>query len=270
MERKIRLLIEYDGTAYAGWQLQPCEKPTIQQKMEEAIEQITRQKSRVYCAGRTDAGVHAKGQVAHFYTSSSIPAEKFTHALNSALPTDITVLNSSEAEADFDSRKDARGKIYRYSILNRPIRSSLLKNRVWHIKYDLDLDKMRQAARLLEGEHDCKCFQASGCAAVTTIRCIYMIEINRNGELITIDVFATAFLKQMVRNIVGTLVEVGMGRMSPEYMVKLIESRDRSMAGPTAPACGLTMEKIFYRDCLPSEELLAKVPEKHKNYILKK
>jgi len=271
MERKIRLLIEYDGTAYAGWQIQPGDKPTIQLKIETAIELVTQSQSRIYCAGRTDAGVHAKGQVAHFYTESKIAAQRFAHAINSKLPPDITVLQSTEVEQKFDSRRDARGKIYRYTILNREMRPSLLRNRVWHLRYQLDLEAMKKAAALMEGEHDFKCFQASGCAAKTTVRCIYMIDIRKHeNDLITIDVFATAFLKQMVRNIVGTLVEVGMGRMSVEHIAEVIESRDRSNAGPTAPACGLVMRKIFYSDDLPPKKLMDKVPKDHQQYILKK
>ncbi len=265
MSRRIRVVIEYDGTAYSGWQVQANGEQTIQDQIERAIEAVTGERLRVFAAGRTDAGVHARGQVAHFDTDCTIPSEKMAAAINSRLPDDITILSSVEAAADFDARRAARGKIYQYSILNRPMPSPLLRHRSWHIKNPLDIEAMQQAAEFLIGEHDFASFQASGCAAKHTMRHIYLLDIRRiHDERILVEIFATAYLKQMVRNIVGTLVQVGLGQMPAEHMRMVLSACDRNAAGPTAPAQGLQMVKVFYRDDPPPAQLLRLIPESHR------
>lgn len=263
-DRKIRLCIEYDGSAYAGLQIQAGNLPTIQGRIEQAIEVITGHMSRLHAAGRTDAGVHALALVAHFSTRSSIPAEKFAHALNANLPGDIVIIESREVDEEFDSRRQARGKIYRYTILNRQMRSALMRERAWHIRAPLDVAAMQHAARHLLGEHDFSSFKASGCASRHPVRRLYMFEVKKEGDLVTFEVFGTAFLKQMVRNMVGTLVEVGLGRMDADGMPAVLEARDRTCAGQTAPAQGLILLKVFYQDDPPPSELQVLMPEDHR------
>lgn len=263
MPRKIRLVLEYDGTNYAGWQIQARGEATIQAEIERAVEKVTGKSSRVHCAGRTDAGVHAGGQVAHFTTESAITAARLAAALNQNLPGDIAVLKSEEVPMSFDARRDARGKVYRYCILNRPIRSPTLRRRVWHIREPLDLKSIQEAADRLTGEHDFSSFQGTGCAAGHPVRYVYLLEVKKpEPEMVAIDVFATAFLKHMVRNIVGTLVHVGLGKLGPEEMTQVLEAKDRRAAGPTAPARGLELVRVFYPFDPPPPELLRLVPER--------
>ncbi len=265
MTRKIRLKIEYDGTAYAGWQIQKQGESTIQQKLQRALQIVTKVPGHIQCAGRTDSGVHAAGQVAHFTTDSSIQDFQFREALNANLPPDITILESREVAPEFDARRHARGKIYRYRILNRRARSSLLRHYTWHIKNKLDLQAMQKAAGYLQGEHDFSSFRASGCNAKHPVRYLYLLDIHANEkDQITIDVFGSAFLKQMVRNIVGTLTQIGLGRLTPSDMKGILDARDRSVAGQTAPACGLTLIKVFYPDDPPPPDLLKLIPESHR------
>ncbi len=265
MPRKIRLRIEYDGSAFVGWQIQRSDQSTIQAALEWAVFQITKERVRVYGAGRTDAGVHALGQVAHFTTESGIPTERFRKALNSNLPRDISVLSSVDATESFDSRRDARGKIYRYRILNRPQRSALERLRSWHIRKPLDLAAMRIAAEHLEGEHDFSSFRASGCAAKSPVRRIHRLKVSENiADIVEVEIFATAYLKQMVRNIVGTLVKVGLGAVSPDALPGILAARNRQAAFQTAPARGLYLMKIFYPDDPPPPDLLRLIPPEYR------
>ena len=268
MPRKLRLLLEYDGTAYEGWQLQARSDRTIQFELERAIETVTGTHSRIQVAGRTDSGVHALGQVAHFVTDSRHELERFTPALNWHLPKDISVVETREVPMEFDARFDARGKIYRYTILNRAVRSGILRDRAWQLRKRLDIEAMQAAANHLLGEHDFSSFRSHGCSSRHPVRHIYKLDVTRHQEsygpeIVDIEIFATAYLKQMVRNISGTLALVGRGLLNPDDMLRILEARDRKAAGPAAPACGLKLVKIFYEDDPPPPELMDLIPDHH-------
>jgi tRNA pseudouridine38-40 synthase len=244
--RTIRLSIEYDGTNYQGWQVQP-KGPTIQGILEEKIGLLTGQPVQLFGSGRTDSGVHALGQVAHFKTESRMDIGTIQRALNSLLPHDIVIQKAEEMEGDFHARKHSRSKIYEYRILNRNLRSAFHREYVWHIPQKLDLTEMKEATRSLIGEHDFAAFRTVGSPTRTTVRRVIRAEWKRgqNG-LLRFEIEANGFLKQMVRSIVGTLVEVGKGRMRAADLRKILNSRDRSEAGPTAPAQGLFLKEVKY------------------------
>jgi len=243
--RTIKLTIEYDGTAYSGWQLQP-NGLSIQEVMEGALAKILGTPVRLYSSGRTDAGVHAQGMVAAFSTDRTIPLSAFSDGLNSLLPPDIAVREAAEAAPGFNPRADAAGKHYRYTIFNGARRSPLARLYAWHLRGCLDLDEMRKGAAHFLGEHDFAAFRTSGCAAKTTVRRIDAVTIARDGEIITIDVRGSGFLRNMVRVMVGTLVAVGKGKLSPETVTLLLEGKSSVPAGATAPSHGLCLIEVFY------------------------
>ncbi len=254
--RYIRLLIEYDGTEYHGWQSQKT-GGTVQDIIKEKIQGVTGEKVRLTGASRTDAGVHALGQVAVFGTGSSLDADVIMRALNAKLPSDIRVLAAEETDNDFHPRYSAVKKSYYYIISEGRHQSVFLRRYVWNLHSHLDLDSMRKAAVLLIGEHDFSSFRASGCGAKHPVRTVHAADIARlkemsfmtfpmNGDFIKIRIEADAFLRHMVRNIVGTMVEVGRGRIAVEEFSRIFQSCDRTVAGPTAPAHGLFLEKIIY------------------------
>ena len=243
--RKLRLLIEYDGTAYHGWQVQP-NGVTVQELLEKYLTQITKTPVRVFGAGRTDAGVHAKGQVAHFLTESAMTPREFLKALNSCLPADIVILKVDEVDERFHAQMSAVAKLYRYSILNRDYPSALDCRFAHYIAQPLNARAMRQAAAVLVGRHDFTSFRGAGCAAKTSTRTIRVCEIREEGDYLRIEVEGDGFLKHMVRNIAGTLIEIGKGRLSAGDMQAILDSRDRKNAGPTAPSRGLCLEWISY------------------------
>ncbi|HEY2901817.1 MAG TPA: tRNA pseudouridine(38-40) synthase TruA, partial [Polyangia bacterium] len=197
-------------------------------------------------AGRTDAGVHAAGQVANLTLEAAIPTLGLLRGLNSILPPDIALLDVAEAPADFDARFSARGKIYRYQVWNHLVRSPLHARRSWHCRGKLDLDVMRAAAQALCGEHDFRAFRASDCERRTTVRVVRRLDIDRQDNLLSLEVEATAFLKNMVRILVGTLVDLGRGRIAPGIIARMLETGDRTIGGMTAPPQGLTLVKVFY------------------------
>ena len=244
--RKIKILIEYEGTRYSGWQLQ-VKQESIQGILESKLLKITKEKTRVIGSGRTDAGVHAEGQVAHFLTSSSMKNKECLKALNSLLPPDIVVKKVEEAKPNFHAQISATRKTYRYTILNRDYPSALQGRFAHYIAIrTLNVAAMRKAARYLVGRHDFKSFQSSGCSANTTTREIYRLSITKKGDFITITVDGSGFLKYMVRIIVGTLIEIGWGKWPPERMKQVLKAKDRLMAGPTAPPRGLCLVKVVY------------------------
>lgn len=243
--RNIRLKIEYDGTRYHGWQSQ-VNALTIQDVIEKAILKVTGERCQLTGSGRTDRGVHALGQVANFFTASSIPAERFSYALNSVLPGDIVVKQSEQVPLDFHSRYNAKGKKYRYLIYNSEQPSALLRNRAYHISHPLDFDSMKTASQFFVGTHDFVGFMSTGSSVKTTVRTIYDVSLTKNDKLVKFEISGNGFLYNMVRIIIGTLVEVGVGRIVPEDIVKIINSRSRKNAGKTAPAHGLYLMEVYY------------------------
>ena len=246
----LKLTLEYDGAPFVGWQVQP-NGPSVQGVLQEAIEKLCGSPVRVTGAGRTDAGVHARGQVASLEAPRHLPLSAWAAGLNAHLPLEIACVRAEEAPPGFDARRWARGKRYVYEILRSPVRSPLLRGRVWEIRRPLDTEVMRAAARALLGRHDFSAFRAADCPARTTVREVRRldIEMERVGpeaERIRLTIEATAFLKHMVRNIAGTLVEIGHGKRDPGSIDELLAARDRTRAGQTAPSHGLCLDEVFY------------------------
>ncbi|MFC1675147.1 tRNA pseudouridine(38-40) synthase TruA [Candidatus Omnitrophota bacterium] len=265
--RNIRLSIEYRGTNYAGWQIQNRvqrteyreqrriqrpQRKTIQEALEKALSKILREKVRVIGSGRTDAGVHALSQSANFKTESKLPLQKLQMALNGVLPQDIRITMAQEAGADFHSRFCAKSKIYRYLILSRKYNSSFLRRSVCFCSYPLDLRLMRREAAALKGRHDFKSFCASGSSSKDTRRNLKQISIRKMSlglsatPVIAIDIEADGFLYKMARNIVGTLIEIGRGKLPAGSLSRILKARERCLAGETAAACGLYLLKVKY------------------------
>jgi tRNA pseudouridine38-40 synthase len=243
--RRIRLVVEYDGTDFAGWQRQR-NGPSVQAALEDALGRMTGEAVVVTGAGRTDAGVHAMGQVAAFTTERAIPVVGFQRGLNALLPPSVSVVAAEEVPLAFDPRRHARGKLYRYRIWNAESRSPLEARTSWHVRAPLDEGAMREGARALVGEHDFVAFRAADCERRSTVRRIDRLDVDRAGPLITVEIEATAFLKHMVRTIVGSLYDVGRGAHPPGWIGEVLEARDRRRAGPTAPPQGLMLVRVFY------------------------
>ena len=244
--RTLKLTIEYDGTNYLGWQVQP-KGPTLQGALEEKLALITGERPRLTASGRTDAGVHALAQVAHFKTQSALQVASIQKALNSLLPADITIKKVEEVEEGFHARKHAKSKVYEYRVLNRDLRSPFLRRFAWHIPQKLDLERMKEATHCLLGEHDFSAFRSVGSPTRTAVRKVLKAEWKRGKDgLLRFEIEATGFLKQMVRAIVGTLVEVGRRRMTAQDFSGILASKDRRKAGPTAPARGLFLREVKY------------------------
>jgi tRNA pseudouridine38-40 synthase len=244
--RNIKLTIEYDGTRYHGWQIQPNSN-TIQGILQEKIGVITGERMSLIASGRTDAGVHALGQVANFRTESRIPLEGIRDGVNSLTPGDIAIRNVEEMSDDFHARFDAKSKLYEYRILNRLVPSPLERTFSWHIAHRLDLKRMRQAGETLLGTHDFSSFRSAQSDNLNPVRTFMTLEIRRaGGHTISIQMRADAFLKHMARNIVGTLVDAGRKRMDPDDMREILDARDRRRAGMTAPPHGLFLVEVDY------------------------
>jgi tRNA pseudouridine38-40 synthase len=243
--RKLKLIVEYDGTDFSGWQRQDGQR-TVQGTLEDAVHQLLRERVEVRGAGRTDAGVHAAGQVASLSLQSRIPAIGFLRGMNSLLPADVAIVDSADVPATFEARFSARGKIYRYRIWNHFVRSPLHARTSWHCRRPLDLERMREAAALLCGEHDFRGFRASDCDRRNTVRVIRRFDLAKRGAMIELDVEATAFLKNMVRILVGTLADVGRGKRQLPDVLRALETGDRAAGGVTAPAAGLTLLQVIY------------------------
>ncbi len=244
--RNIRLLLEYDGTGYHGWQRQK-NAPSIQEVMETALERLTGGKVSLIASGRTDAGVHALGQVANFHIDSPLPLRAFHHGLNSLLPPDIAVLEAAEAPHDFHARKSACAKTYEYRLLNRPIRSPLHRSSGWWLAPPLNLAAMNEAAAMLAGEHNFTAFRAAGSDNRNPVRRVLAASWQTHpGGWLRFTITATGFLRGMVRSLVGTMAEIGLSKRPPEDLATLLKTGQRSLAGPTAPPQGLYLVEVRY------------------------
>ena len=244
--RNIKLVIEYDGKDFNGWQKQPT-KLNIQGEIERAIKQITGEEVDLTASGRTDAGVHALGQVANFKTNSNIAIEKIPIALNSNLKKSIIIKSAEEVEERFHSRLNCKRKTYRYIINNSKYGTAIYRNLETHIPIKLNIQKMQEAVKYFEGEHDFKAFKASGTSSKSSVRTIYKAQvIEAENERIYIELTGNGFLYNMVRIISGTLVEVGMGKIAPEEIKTIIESQKRENTGKTLPPQGLYLVKVEY------------------------
>jgi tRNA pseudouridine38-40 synthase len=243
--RTIRLVVQYDGTDYAGFQIQP-DVPTIQAELERALGHVLQHGVHLKAAGRTDAGVHALGKVVALNTENPIAPSRLVRAANDVLPLAVSVVGGEEVDESFHPQHDATGKLYCYRILNRPLPSPFIGRYAWHIQVPLSEDAMDAAAERLLGCHDFSAFEASGSSVQYKVRCLQRLDCERVGEIIEFWATGDGFLYMMVRNIVGTLVEVGTGRLEPDDVERILVSRDRSHAGPTAPPEGLCLVRVDY------------------------
>ena len=244
--RRVKLIVAYDGTDYCGWQIQP-NGITVEEVLNRALSRLTGEEIRVIGASRTDAGVHARGNIAVLDTASTIPAERFAYAVNPLLPEDIVVVKSEEVPQAWHPRYQNSVKTYEYRILNREMPDPLKRKYTWHVSFPLDIDKMREAAEHLKGQHDFRSFCSVHTAVKSTVRTIYTLDIVKSGDEIIIRISGNGFLYNMVRIIAGTLAEVGRGFRTPEDVRDLLTAKEREQAGATAPPQGLTLIRIEYR-----------------------
>jgi tRNA pseudouridine38-40 synthase len=242
---RIRLTLEYDGTDFVGWQRQ-LNGRSVQEVVERALAELLGVAVPVAAAGRTDAGVHALGQVVAFTAPRPLPAKAYVRGLSGLLPPDVAVVMAEEVAEDFDPRRWATGKRYRYLVVRRPVRAPLLRRTHWELFAPLDVPAMRSATPALLGTQDFSSFQAFDCEAPHPRRTLRELAVFEEGELLKFEVEGTAFLRHMVRNIVGSLVEVGRGKRPPSWIAEVLAARDRRVAGPTAPAHGLTLVEVSY------------------------
>jgi len=247
LSARIAIGIEYDGTAYNGWQRQRTGLG-VQERLEQALSEVANEPVEVTCAGRTDAGVHASGQVAHFDTGAERSERGWLLGANTNLPGDICVTWVKPVAADFHARFSATARRYQYRILNRLVRSALYRRRAWWVHRDLDAGRMHQAAQALMGEHDFSAFRAAGCQASNAVRDVTDIGVARDGDWVLLDITANAFLQHMVRNIAGTLVAIGSGDEGIDWAARVLAGRDRTAAGMAAPPHGLMLVQVFYPD----------------------
>lgn len=243
--KRVKLVVAYDGTNYHGWQVQD-NGITIEEVLNRTISELVQEDIKVIGASRTDAGVHACGNVAVFDTESRIPGDKFSFALNQRLPEDIRIQKSCEVDADFHPRYADTVKTYEYNILNRRFELPTKRLYAAFCYYPMDIERMNQAAAYLVGEHDFKSFCSAGAQVQTTVRTIYAVNVTKEDDMVHIRITGNGFLYNMVRIIAGTLMQVGTGLMEPEQAKEILEARDRSKAGPTAVAKGLTLVEIRY------------------------
>ena len=243
--RNIKLIIEYDGKGFNGWQKQP-DRLNIQGEIEKAISEITGEKIDLIASGRTDRGVHSLGQTANFKTNSNIPIEKIPIAINSKLKKSIIIKDAEEVSEKFHSRYSVKSKTYRYTINNSKYGSAIYRNIEFHFSQKLDVEKMNEAIKYFEGEHDFKAFKASGTSSKSSVRTIYKAGVLKEDDRIFIELTGNGFLYNMVRIIAGTILEVGLGKITPQEIIDIIESKDRAKAGKTLPANGLCLMKVEY------------------------
>ena len=245
MMRTILLIVEYEGTAYCGWQVQP-NGLAVQQVVEDALAQLVGEPVRLHSAGRTDAGVHARAMPAHFVTEKPWPLSAFREGVNRFLPADVAIREVREVASDFHARFSASGKWYRYTLYRSNVRSPLTARTAWHLPGQLDLTLMQQAAELLVGHHDFRAFRSSSCAAKTTKRELFTAVIDQQGEFVYFDIRGSGFLKNMVRMLVGTLVEIGQAKRPVDDIPRLLSGDQVLRAGATAPPHGLCLMEVWY------------------------
>lgn len=244
--KNVKIIIEYDGTDYHGWQCQ-ADLPTVQKTIEDAIRKITRENVKITGSGRTDAGVHAIGQVANFFIETQMDTDTLRKALNSTLPRDISIIKAQEVPNGFHAQFSSRSKVYEYRIFNRPHPPALQRNRVWHIQEKLDTKKMREAAAYLEGTHDFSVFATADITVKTTVRTVKRVHVRKTREgIISVEIEADGFLKRMVRMITGTLVETGRGKLTPEGFGQILAEGQKTKNVFTAPPSGLFLKKVIY------------------------
>ena len=243
--KRVKLVVAYDGTAYHGWQIQPGAR-TIEGELNRTLSELLQEEIQVIGASRTDSGVHAMGQVVNFFTDGTIPLDRLPRAVNSILPPDIVVLDAAEADRNFSARHSAKSKIYIYRILQGYIPDPFERNYSWNIHKELDTESMKECLRMIEGTHDFSAFRAAGGPPVSPVRTIYEASLEKKGRIVELKFFANGFLYHMVRNLVGTLANVGMGRTSVQRFGEIMASLDRNQAGATAPARGLYLYKVNY------------------------
>jgi len=243
--RNIRILLAYDGTPYLGWQTQP-QGPTIQSILQDSLKIITGEQVTVKGSGRTDAGVHALGQVANFHTLSTINPQAFARALNSVLPPTIAVIGADEVDVNFDAQFSAVNKLYRYRVFNSYTKSPFELKRAWHINTHLDVETISSVSSFILGNKDFSSFRAAGCVAKNPVRTVSRCDIGCDGDIISFEIEADGFLRHMVRNIVGTLIDVGRHRFSTDDFAAIVEARDRKCAGMSAPPHGLYLVRVDY------------------------
>jgi tRNA pseudouridine38-40 synthase len=244
-ERNIVLTIEYDGTDFSGWQRQ-SRRPSVQEEIERAVRAVTRGQVNLIGAGRTDAGVHALGQVANFHTTSRITADRLPAALNAHLPGSIRILSARDGAPDFHARYAATGRTYRYAVLNRPAPSAILRAHTYHVPAALDLYAMQEAAALLLGTHPFTSFRGIGSGEGTTVCTLRRADVARAGDTVLFTFEADRFLRHMVRLIVGTLLRVGHGKLPPDAVGEILAAKDNQKAGPRAPGHGLFLVRVTY------------------------
>jgi tRNA pseudouridine38-40 synthase len=244
-KQRLAVGIEYDGSGYSGWQTQP-HAPSVQDTVDAALSAVADRPVSTVAAGRTDTGVHATGQVVHFDTSARRPERSWLLGANSNLPPDVNALWVCQVPESFHARYSATGREYCYRILNRPVRSALLRERAWWVREALDVGPMREAAAMLIGEHDFSAYRAAACQSKTPVRDLRRLDVERQGMEVYLTCEANAFLHHMVRNLVGTLVRIGRGEERPQWAAELLRGRDRRLSGITAPAAGLTLTAVYY------------------------
>ena len=259
---RIVLGIEYDGSGFCGWQRQAGQR-TVQQDLESALSKIANGPVNVVCAGRTDTGVHALEQVVHLDTDVQREPHAWVMGGNSQLPGDVRILWAQPAIDDFHARFSAIARFYRYVILNRKVKSALQRNQVTWCYETLDADKMHRAAQVLIGEQDFSSFRAHSCQSVSPSRHVYFVDVYREGDTVIMDIAANAFVHHMVRNIAGSLIEVGRGRHPEDWIASLLAARDRTKAGMTAPAEGLYLAGVLYPACykIRKHEIFNRLPD---------
>lgn len=259
---RIVIKVEYDGSAYAGWQYQN-HSDSIQYRLEIALAKIAAHPVRVIGSGRTDAGVHALEQIAHFDTKSVRPTRAWVRGVNAHLPSNIRILWASPVGEEFHARYQAIARYYQYRILTRPVPSALLRKQVTWCYYHLDVEAMQQGAQFLVGEHDFSSFRGPYCQSRSPCRRVYLIDVQRQGEEVIVDIIGNAFLHNMVRNIVGVLMAIGSGKREPRWAQTVLEARDRTAGGVTAPPDGLFLGGVWYPDrfAIPRHPIFQRLPQ---------